>query len=68
MDYVLIVNSYTESTPWSRIFTAPIYERMIMGKENINAYTEHMDVMLMKTEEDVEDFSSYLLGKVTTKK
>lgn len=65
MDYVLIVNSYTESTPWSRIFTAPIYERMIMGKENINAYTEHMDVMLMKTEEDVEDFSSYLLGKYT---
>lgn len=47
-DYILIINSYTESTPWSRIFTTPIYERMVAGNEDIDAYTEHMDVMLMK--------------------
>ena len=64
-DYVLIINSYTESTPWSRIFMTPIYEWIISGKEDINAYTEHMDVMLMKKEEDVEDFTSYLLDKYT---
>ena len=59
-DYILIINSYTESTPWSRIFTTPIYERMVAGNEDIDAYTEHMDVMLMKNEKDVEDFTLYM--------
>ena len=39
-DYILIINSYTESTPWSRIFTTPIYERMVAGNEDIDAYTD----------------------------
>ena len=30
---------------------------------DIDAYTEHMDVMLMKNEKDVEDFTLYLLDK-----
>ena len=44
-------------------FTTPIYERMVAGNEDIDAYTEHMDVMLMKNEKDVEDFTLYLLDK-----
>ena len=28
---------------------------MVAGNEDIDAYTEHMDVMLMKNEKDVED-------------
>ena len=36
-DYILIINSYTESTPWSRIFTTSIYERMVAGNEDIDA-------------------------------
>ena len=66
-DYVLIINSYTESTPWSRVFTTPIYERMITDDDSINAYTEHMDVMLMKTEEDVNTFIDELSGKYREK-
>lgn len=66
-DYVLIINSYTESTPWSRVFTTPIYERMITDDDSINAYTEHMDVMLMETEEDVKDFIDELAEKYTAK-
>ncbi|WP_233552156.1 hypothetical protein [Parabacteroides sp. AF48-14] len=66
-DYVLIINSYTESTPWSRVFTTPIYERMITDNDSINAYTEHMDVMLMKTEEDVNAFIDELSGKYREK-
>ena len=31
-EYVLIINSYTESTPWSRLFTAPVYEQMATVK------------------------------------
>lgn len=64
-DYVLIVNSYTESTSWSRIFTTLIYGRIVSGEESLNAYTENMDMMLMNTEGDVEDFTSYLLDKYT---
>ena len=66
-DYVLIINSYTESTPWSRVFTTPIYKRMITDDDSINAYTEHMDAMLMKTEEDVDVFVEELFGKYEEK-
>lgn len=66
VDYILIINSYTESTPWSHVFTTPIYEHIISDKESMNAYTEHMDVMLMRTEADVENFASYLFDKYTT--
>ncbi|MFV0581600.1 MAG: ATP-binding protein [Parabacteroides gordonii] len=62
-DYVLIINSYTESTPWSRMFTAPVYEQMATGDDNWIVYTENMDVMLMKSEPDVENFSNYLSQK-----
>lgn len=64
-EYVLIINSYTESTPWSRLFTAPVYEQMATDNEKWTAYTENMDVMLMKTEADVENFITYLSQKYT---
>lgn len=64
-DYVLIINSYTESTPWSRIFTAPVYEHMATDDDNWVVYTENMDVMLMDSEPDVENFSNYLSQKYT---
>ncbi|WP_106829434.1 ATP-binding protein [Parabacteroides pacaensis] len=66
-DYVLIINSYTESTPWSRIFTTPVYKRLIIDEDDTSAYTEHMDVMLMKSESDVENFTSELIHKYTQK-
>lgn len=66
-DYVLIINSYAESNPWSRVFTTPIYKRMITDDDSINAYTEHMDAMLMKTEEDVNVFVEELFGKYDEK-
>lgn len=63
--YILIINSYTESTPWSRLFTSPIYEWMISNDEPWMAYTENMDAMLMNTESDVADFTAYLSQKYT---
>lgn len=66
-DYILIINSYTESTPWSRIYTTPVYERLAMDNDTINAYTEHMNVMMMKTETDVDYFITELAGKYTKK-
>ncbi|RHO69424.1 two-component system sensor histidine kinase/response regulator [Parabacteroides sp. AF48-14] len=63
--YVLIINSYTESNPWSRIFTAPVYEQMTTDDESWTAYTENMDLMLIKTDADVENFSTYLSRKYT---
>lgn len=64
-EYVLIINSYTESTPWSCLFTAPVYEQMATDDDNWIAYTENMDLMLMNTEADVENFSTYLSRKYT---
>ncbi|WP_455640566.1 ATP-binding protein [Parabacteroides sp.] len=64
-EYVLIINSYTESTPWSCLFTAPVYEQMATDNDNWIAYTENMDLMLMNTEADVENFSTYLSRKYT---
>ena len=49
------------------MFTTPIYERMIADDDSINAYTEHMDVMLMETKEDVKDFIDELAEKYTAK-
>ena len=49
------------------VFTTPIYERMIADDDSINAYTEHMDVMLMETKEDVKDFIDELAEKYTAK-
>lgn len=62
-NYILILNSYTESTPWSHIFTTPIYKQMTANNATINTYTENMDVMLMKSEKDVDDFATYLSEK-----
>ncbi|MCC8171721.1 MAG: response regulator [Parabacteroides sp.] len=64
-NYILILNSYTESTPWSHIFTTPIYKQMSADDENMATYTENMDVMLMKSEQDVNDFAAYLSEKYT---
>lgn len=64
-NYILILNSYTESTPWSHIFTTPVYKQMIADNEDINTYTENMDVMLMESEKDVNDFATYLSEKYT---
>ncbi|MCD8270405.1 MAG: hypothetical protein LUD46_19540 [Parabacteroides sp.] len=64
-EYVLIINSYTESTPWSCLFTAPVYEQMATDNDNWIAYTKNMDLMLMNTEADVENFSTYLSRKYT---
>ena len=40
---------------------------MIADDDSINAYTEHMDVMLMETKEDVKDFIDELAEKYTAK-
>ena len=63
--YILVINSYTESTPWSRMFTTPLYSQLITKNRHLSAYVENMDVMLMKTEEDVTDFTDYLSKKYT---
>lgn len=63
--YILVINSYTESTPWSRMFTTPIYSQLITKDAHLMAYTENMDMMLMQTEEDVDNFIDYLSKKYT---
>ncbi len=55
-DYVLILNSYSESTPWSRIYVAPIYDRIINESDSVMIYTEHMNIMIGHLESDLYGF------------
>lgn len=58
-DYILILNTYTESTPWSREINNSISVH-IEVMDNIDLYTEHMNSLLMKTGKqkfrDIEEF------------
>ena len=40
-DYILVINSYSENSPWSYNCTVPIYETLIKEYEELTAYTEH---------------------------
>ncbi len=66
-DYVLIVNSYTESTAWSRVFTTPIYERMMTDNDSLIAYTEHMNIMMVRTESELSYFTEEIYEKYRSK-
>ncbi len=62
-DYVLIINSYNESTPWSRPFLNAIYDECLEGHFALRVCTEHMTMLTMSTPQDVENFKDMLLGK-----
>lgn len=66
-DYVLIINSYSESNPWSRMFTTPVYERLNMDDENITAYTEHLDMLIIDKQSELDSFTNDLLHKYSEK-
>lgn len=55
-DYILIINSYSENSPWSYNCTVPIYETLLKEYEELTAYTEHMNMLLIQNEEDLSLF------------
>ena len=49
VNYVLIINTYTESTPWSNSMIYPIVS-MASQDEKLGVYTEHMNMLMMEGE------------------
>lgn len=45
-NYILILNSYNESSPWSNSITTPIVHK-IAGIENMDAYIEHLNLFMV---------------------
>lgn len=62
-DYILVINSYSESSPWSYNCTVPIYETLLKEYEELTAYTEHMNMLLIQSEEELSLFEEELFTK-----
>lgn len=62
-DYVLIINSYTEISPWSRNFSTPLYDQIIKKYSHLAVYTEHLNMLMVETEEDLDSLKLSLFNK-----
>ncbi len=64
-NYVLILNSYNESSPWSNSITTPIVHH-IAEIRNWNAYIEHLNLFMVCDSTKMEQFPHLLLSKYGT--
>lgn len=60
-DYVLIVNSHTESTAWSNNIISPVMDHV--SASGLDVFTEHMNMMVLNEAELLVDFQNYLFKK-----
>ncbi|MEG2646706.1 MAG: ATP-binding protein [Mucinivorans sp.] len=67
-DYVLIINTYTESSDWSNSFIHPIYESLLRGNSNLTVYAEHMSMLLINTQQELDEYRAELFEKYSTKR
>lgn len=58
-EYVLIINSYNESSSWSWEIITDITAR-IEQIENLEVYVEHMNMLLMDQQSDLDNFRANL--------
>lgn len=61
-DYVLILNSYNESAPWSNSITSPIMHK-ISELKDIDAYIELLNLFMVNDSVMVDRFPQMLLNK-----
>lgn len=61
-NYVLILNSYNESSPWSNSITTPIVHH-ISGIKDLDAYVEHMNLFMVVDSVKIERFPQLLLSR-----
>ncbi|MEG2865246.1 MAG: hypothetical protein RR858_03585, partial [Mucinivorans sp.] len=67
-DYVLIINTYTESSDWSNSFIHPTYESLLRGNSDLTVYAEHMSMMLINTQQELDEYRAELFEKYSTKR
>ncbi len=61
---ILIINSFTESTPWSNGLINPIVN-MISRNERIGVVAEHMNMLMIENEAGVEEFTKNVFRDFT---
>ena len=66
VNYVLIINTYTESTPWSNSMIYPIVS-MASQDEKLGVYTEHMNMLMMDGEEELAAFEKNIFKDFETR-
>lgn len=61
-NYVLVLNSYNESSPWANSIATPIMHK-IANMESMDAYIEHLNLFMLKDSAMVDQFPEKLLSK-----
>ena len=64
-NYVLILNSYNESSPWSNSITTPIVHKL-SEIENLDAYIEHLSLFMVGDSARLGKFKETLLSRYGT--
>ncbi len=60
---ILIINSYTESSPWSNKFIDPIYAYYSIQNNKMDVYTEHMNMLTIEDEKALKQYKDELFGR-----
>ncbi|WP_203558680.1 ATP-binding protein [Bacteroides sp. 51] len=66
-DYVLIINSHTESSSWSNNLISPVMDN-VSATSGLDVFTEHMNMVVLDNENLLSDFQDYLFEKYQAKK
>ncbi|WP_302147446.1 ATP-binding protein, partial [uncultured Parabacteroides sp.] len=61
--YILVLNSYTEASPWSRNIITSIYDHLVNGSDEVAVYTEHMNMLMLNAEDELNAFKNELFQK-----
>lgn len=64
-NYVLVLNSYNESSPWSNSMTTPIMH-MLSDIDSLDAYIEHLNFFMMKDTSMIKKFPILIKEKYGT--
>lgn len=62
-DYILIINSYTETTPWSSSIIDPIIQ-MASKNQKLDIYIEHMNMFVVNKQEELNEFTEFLFFRI----
>ena len=60
---ILVIDSYTESSLWSNDFIDPIYKEFHGQAAHVDIFTEHMNMIAISNEEDLENYKNVLFSR-----
>lgn len=60
---ILIINSYTESSPWSSIYINDVYKALQGQEQQYSVFTEHMNMLMVRNEDDLDELRTHLFEK-----